>query len=700
MKTTTFHIIGMCCATEQSLIEAKIRELPYVKHIAINLLAEKLTVEFSGNDQSIIHELQKIGFGARVQQTKDTRTYWEKNETLILTCASLLLALSGFITASTANVALLSKIIFLASIATGGFKVFIKAFHSLKQLHLEMNVLMAVATLGAITIGELEEASVVILLFSFSLFLEQTSLKRTRKAIDSLMKQSPTKANVLRNSIEENELVENIVKGEIIIVRPGEIIPLDGIVVSGNSFVNQSAITGESVPVDKKPLDKVYAGTINQNGSLDIQVTEWSTDTVLVKILHSIEVAQSEKAHSQQFAERFAKIYTPIVFLFAILVATLSPLLFHLSFSISFYNALVLLVVACPCALVISTPVTVISALTTAARNGILIKGGKHLEVLGEVQAIAFDKTGTLSEGRLNVSDIVLKNSFSKEEILKIITALESRSEHHFADAMKRYCTENYIQKNGLSIDEFQTIPGKGISGKINSALYYFGNLALIKEVGCSVQSIEKELHSYEQKGESVSLLCDEKEILALVTFSDTEKSNAKEVIASLKESGIKKTIILSGDSEYVAKRFANLLNVDEYHSSLLPNDKISAIRELQRKYKTVAMVGDGINDAPALAAANIGIAMGTNGTDTAIDTADVVLMSDNLQKIPEIIRLSRTTMKILKQNIIFAIGIKSIIFLMGIFGFASLWMAILADDGATIIVIANALRLLKRKIN
>jgi Cd2+/Zn2+-exporting ATPase len=329
---------------------------------------------------------------------------------------------------------------------------------------------------------------------------------------------------------------------------------------------------------------------------------------------------------------------------------------------------------------------------------GILIKGGRHLESLASLQAIAFDKTGTLSEGRLQVAHSISKNSLSQNEMMKIIFVLESRSEHHFADAIKRYAKENNVQQNDYTLDEYKTIPGKGIKGKINNAMYYFGNLSLINEIGCKINSFENEIRKYEQSGETVSFFCSEKEIIGIVTFSDSVKNNAKEVIASLKNLGVKRTIILSGDSEFAVKRFADNLHIDEHRFSLLPDNKIKAIRALKAQYSTVAMVGDGINDAPALASATVGIAMGTNGTDTAIDAADVVLMSDNLKKIVDAITLSKRTNRILKQNIIISLGLKLIIFVMGIFGFATLWMAILADDGATLLVIANALRLLKSK--
>jgi len=694
MKTSTFFIRGMCCATEQSVIENKLRSMKEVLHFSINLIGQKLSVEFEGEQRRIINALKSIGFDAQLQSSVDARSWREKNASLLIVSLSSFTFFIGFTGAELFSSSIVQAI-FLFSILTGGWKVYVKAFHSLRTRSLDMNVLMAIATLGAIALGEWKEAAAVIILYAFALLLEEKSLQRTRNAIQSLLHQSPQSANRISNNIEENVPVENIHVGDILLIRPGEIIPLDGIVHRGESTVNQSAITGESLPVEKSINQQVFAGSLNMRGALEISVTHLVTDSLHAKILQKIEEAQSEKAPSQQFVERFARIYTPAVILTAVVVGCVSPLVLNITYGQSLYRALVLMVVACPCALVISTPIAIVSALTQAARSGILIKGGRHLETLASLQAIAFDKTGTLTTGKFILEKIIPLSTLSSTEIFEIASVLEHRSEHHLASAFDSFEIGEKRNKTLPVIEEFSALPGKGVKGKIENKQYFAGNHLLVEEQGLCSPEVEAMLRQYETDGYTTIFLADEQIVLGLFAFRDEPKKESRSLVTSFHKEGIQQVIVLSGDNYNVTKKLSREIGADEFHAELLPEDKIATMNNLRKQFTSVAMVGDGINDAPALAAANVGIAMGTTGTDLAIETADVVLMTDDLRKISQIIRLSKKAVRIIKQNIAFALITKAAIFFLGINGSATLWMAILADDGAALLVIANSLRLL-----
>ena len=558
-----------------------------------------------------------------------------------------------------------------------------------------MNVLMSVAAIGAALIGEWLEGATVVWLFAIGNLLQTKSIERTRNSIRNLMDLAPPEAWVKVGSEIIKKPVEEITIGDIIIVKPGDKIPLDGEIIQGESSVNQAPITGESIPVDKEIGDTVYAGTINEHGSLEMKVTKLVEDTTISKIIHLVEEAQEQKAPTEAFVDKFASIYTPVVFILALAIMVLPPLLGFGTWGEWFYKGLELLVIACPCALVISTPVAIVSAIGNAAKNGVLIKGGTFLEKAGAITAIAFDKTGTLTEGKPKVSEIKAL-TVSEEELLSIALTLEDYSTHPIAKSIVGYANEKGIQpKNG---ELFKSIVGKGVQATIEEDIYYAGNLKLFEEMNVSLDNVRKHVQEIENKGKTVVIIGTQNQIIGIIAVSDTIRETTASALKALTQSGVNQTVMLTGDNEGTAKVIASEANVNRYFAELLPEDKVDAIKKLQNEGHKVAMVGDGINDAPALATADLGIAMGGAGTDTAMETADIVLMADNLDKLPHTMKLSRKALTIIKQNIWFSIIIKVIALVLIFPGWLTLWIAVLSDTGAALIVILNAIRLLKFK--
>jgi len=584
-----------------------------------------------------------------------------------------------------------------------------------------MSTLMTVAILGAAAIGEWSEGAIVVILFAISEALEEYSMNKARKSIASLMEIAPKEAYIKHGNQEILVPVENIQIGDIMIVKPGEKIAMDGIVSKGTSTINQAAITGESIPVTKSINDEVYAGTLNEDGLLEILVTKAFEDTTLNKIIHLVEEAQAEKAPTQQFVDRFAKYYTPAIILIALLIMILPPMLTSASWSEWFYRGLTVLVVGCPCALVISTPIAIVTAIGNAAKHGVLIKGGVHLENAGSLKVLAFDKTGTLTKGIPTVTDIIsVKDLISKssqsatesdkyissasEETIKslaITAAIEKGSRHPLATAIVRKADELNISYSDIEIDEFQSITGKGIKANVNNELYYIGSPKFFEGLQFNndanvIPNIEQLINELQSQGKTVMLMGTKQDILLMLGVADEIRDSSKRIVEQLYQAGIEKTVMLTGDNKQTAATIANAVGITEYSAELLPEDKMLKVKELMSRYKKVGMVGDGVNDAPALAASNVGIAMGGAGTDTALETADIALMSDDLSKLPYTISLSRKALKIIKQNITFSIGIKVFALLLVIPGWLTLWLAIFADMGATLIVTLNSLRLLR----
>ncbi len=589
---------------------------------------------------------------------------------------------------------------FLAAILIGGYPLFKTGLRNLFRLEFDMRTLMTIAIIGAAIIGEWSEGAVVVILFAISEELEKFSMDKARASIRSLMDIAPKEALIRRNGNTLEIPADEIEIGDIMIVKPGQKLAMDGIVVKGHSSINQAAITGESVPVEKKVKDEVYAGTLNGEGILEVKVTKLVADTTIAKIIHLVEEAQAEKAPSQAFIDRFAKYYTPVIMAIAALVAIVPPLAVGAEWNTWIYQGLSVLVVGCPCALVISTPVSIVTAIGNAARNGILIKGGIHLEETGALNAIAFDKTGTLTKGVPAVTDILALNGNDEKSLFSIFAALEYGSQHPLASAILKRADELALAYKDIQADHFTSMTGKGITAEINGISYFAGSPAFISEV-CEEKvdtQLQAQIYNLQKQGKTVMALCTSKEILALVAVADEVRESSREVIAKLHDMGIKKTVMLTGDNAGTASAIGSLAGVTDIQSELLPQDKLSIIKQLRNDYGKVAMVGDGINDAPALAAATVGIAMGGAGTDTALETADLALMGDDLRKLPFAIKLSRKALTIIKQNITFSLAIKLVALLLVIPGWLTLWIAIFADMGATILVTLNGLRLLKVK--
>ena len=583
-------------------------------------------------------------------------------------------------------------VIAAGAIWLAGIETYTKGLAALRHGKLNINALMSVAVTGAFVIGQWPEAAMVMALYAIAELIEAKAADRARNAIKGLVELAPEQAQVLQDDGSWNTVASKQVELDAIVrIRPGERVPLDGVITQGNSAVNQAPVTGESLPVDRTVGDKLFAGTINETGELQFRVTAGASDTTLARIIHAVEEAQGSRAPTQRFVDRFAAIYTPAVFVFAVAVALLTPWLMGLTWLEAIYKALVLLVVACPCALVISTPVTVVSALASAARRGILIKGGTYLEDARRLKAIALDKTGTITEGKPRLVEWrALDESIDKEQVGRIAMSLAARSDHPVSMAI--------AQGLGLATDDvqgFTALPGRGVEGAIAGKTYVLANHRLAKERNHSSAEIESALATHESQGRTVTLLIDDVGVRALFAVADTIKESSREAIAELTALGVS-AVMLTGDNQATAETIANHAGIEEARGSLLPEDKLAEIKGLQKRFGLTGMTGDGINDAPALAQADIGFAMGGAGTDTAMEAADVVIMNDDLRRIQETIRLSRRTHTVLVQNISLALGIKAVFIVLALFGSATMWMAVFADMGATLLVVANGLRLLR----
>lgn len=592
-----------------------------------------------------------------------------------------------------------SILFYATSILVGGFSLFKVGIRNLLQLQFDMKTLMTVAIIGAGAIGEWGEGAAVVILFAISEALERYSMDKARASIQSLMDIAPKEATIRSGKEEIKIPVEEIKVGDVMIVKPGQKLAMDGVVRKGTSSINQAAITGESVPVTKTSGDQVYAGTLNEEGLLEVEVTKTVDDTTIAKIIHLVEEAQAERAPSQAFVDRFAKYYTPIIMLIAFSIAVIPPLLTSVEWGEWIYRGLAVLVVGCPCALVISTPVSIVTAIGSAARNGVLIKGGIYLEQAGSLDTIAFDKTGTLTRGVPEVTDFINVINLDQNEILLLAAALEKGSEHPLAAAIVRKAEKEELDLSEIQVEDFSSVTGKGVKGTVRDKMYFIGSPHWFKEFNATSDNTEilKETVELQNQGKTVMILGTVEGPMALFAVADEVREESKNVIEELHEIGIKTSIMLTGDNQATAKAIGEKLGVKEVHAELLPEDKLTFIKKFRENKRQVGMVGDGVNDAPALAASTVGIAMGGVGTDTALETADIALMADDLSKLPYTIRLSRRTLRIIKENITFSIGIKAIALLLIVPGWLTLWMAIFADMGATLLVTLNSLRLLRK---
>ncbi|MEJ8815181.1 heavy metal translocating P-type ATPase [Variovorax ureilyticus] len=583
----------------------------------------------------------------------------------------------------------------IAAIAIGlaGLETYVKGLNALRQARLNINALMSVAVTGAFVIGQWPEAAMVMALYAIAELIEARSVDRARNAIKALVDLAPSDAEVRQADGTWLRMPATAVAiGAIARVKPGERLALDGIVVRGSSSIDQSPVTGESIPVDKEPGDAVFAGTVNGHGEIEFRVTAAASDTTLARIIHAVEEAQGSRAPTQRFVDRFAAVYTPVVFALAVAVAVLPPLFLGWAWLASIYKALVLLVIACPCALVISTPVTIVSGLAAAARRGILIKGGTYLEDARLIKAVALDKTGTLTEGAPKLVAFSAWGGMQADEVTvsRLAKSLAARSDHPVSKAIAQGLDVDVVE-----VDGFAALPGRGVAGTVGAEALVLGNHRLIRERGQSDARLEAELATHEALGRTVTLLASERGVLGVFAIADTLRSDAANAIAQLRALGVT-PVMLSGDNQATAQAVARDAGITDARGGLLPQDKLDVIREMRTRYGATAMAGDGINDAPALAQADIGFAMGAAGTDTAMEAADVVIMNDRLGRIAETIRLSRRTHAVLWQNISLALAIKVVFFVLAVFGSATMWMAVFADMGASLLVVGNGLRLLR----
>ena len=583
------------------------------------------------------------------------------------------------------------------AIALAGFSTYVKGLAALRKGRLNINALMSVAVTGAFLIGQWPEAAMVMALYAIAELIEARSVDRARNAIKGLLDMTPENAETRQpDGAWATIAAKSVAIGAVVRVKPGARIPLDGVITSGATSIDQAPVTGESIPVDKAAGDPVFAGTINLTGTFEARVTAGAGDTLLARIIHAVEQAQGSRAPTQQFIERFAAIYTPAVFGLALVLALLAPWLLDWSWTQAFYKALVLLVIACPCALVISTPVTLVSALAAAARRGILIKGGAHLEAARRIRAIALDKTGTITEGKPKlVATEIRPSEHAQAQILRWAADLAGHSDHPVSKAIAQGLDRNQGQGE---LQGFTALPGRGIQARTDGLELVLGNHRLIEERGLCSPQIEAHLALHEEQGRTVTMLASKRQVLAIFAVADSIKESSREALAQLHALGVA-SVMLSGDNLATAHAIAKEAGIDDARGNLLPEDKLAAMQELQQRYGFVAMAGDGINDAPALARADIGFAMGGSGTDIAMEAADVVIMNDDLRRIPETIRLSRKTQAVFWQNIALALGIKAVFLALAIFGSATMWMAVFADMGASLLVVANGLRLLGRRI-
>lgn len=715
----SFRVEGLCCAEEMGILRRVVG--PVVgdpEYLAFDVLNGKMIVSPVARDvadEKIIKAVDTTGMKAALfieQEAADARAKQHRRLGTFTVASGLFWAIALVVQAvlffsSTNSTDVFSvfqsvpsgpvEVLYMLAIVAGLRLVAPKGWYALKTLRPDMNLLMLVAVAGAIGIGEWFEGATVAFLFSLSLYLESWSVGRARKAVAALMDIAPTVVRLLKPNGSEEDVPANSVKpGATFVVRGGDRIPLDGVVRKGVGSVDQAPITGESVPVMKEAGDDVYAGTINGEGSFEVEATKGADDTMLARIIRMVSEAQARRAAAEQWVEKFARVYTPAVMVLAILLATIPPLLFGAAWMDWFYRALVLLVIACPCALVISTPVSIVAGLTSAARNGVLIKGGVFLELPARLKALAFDKTGTITNGLPTVTDVYPLSGHSVEELLTRAASLEARSSHPLAEAILTRAKEDGVEYQAA--ENVELLPGRGLSGQRNGKSYWLGSRRFLNEKDFEIGEADAKARELEAEGKTVVAVGTDAHVCGLIALADTVRDTAEELVSQLHKAGVVKLVMLTGDNKATAERVASSVGIDEVRAELLPEDKVAAVEQLSHEYETVAMIGDGVNDAPAMARASFGIAMGAIGSDAAIETADIALMKDDLSRLPWLIHHSKRTLQIIHQNIAFAFIVKGILVVLTAMGFASLWAAILGDVGATLIVVTNALRLLKDK--
>ena len=705
---TVFRISSMDCASEESEIRRALEPITGIRGLSFQLGARTLAIDAPADlVLQALEVIRRAGFDPQpIQPLGDEPSHADNDghehnfsSGIGRMVGALVLAVLAESVSFFAPDALPWKVLGMtvATIAIGlaGLDTYKKGWFALRNGKLNINALMTVAVTGAFLIGQWPEAAMVMALYAIAELIEAKAVDRARNAIKGLLALAPDTAEVQQQAGWQTMPVKSVELGAIVRIKPGERVPLDGVVTAGNSTINQAPVTGESIPVDKAVGDAVFAGTINETGALEFKVTAAANNSTLARIIHAVEQAQGTRAPTQRLVDRFAGVYTPVVFALALAVVVLMPLLTSVTWMDAAYKALVLLVIACPCALVISTPVTVVSGLAAAAKKGILIKGGVHLETARKLKAIALDKTGTITEGKPKLVEWLLVDaSANKTEMGRIALSLAANSDHPVSKAIAAGLVAQNAEQ-AVSVDGFAALVGRGVQGAIQGQDYVMGNHRLIEERGQCSPSLEAVLKTYEEAGRTVTLLASTAGVLALFAVADTIKNSSKAAITDLKDLGVT-PVMLTGDNAATAKALAVQAGIDDARGNLLPEDKLTAIKDMQQRYGATGMSGDGINDAPALAQADIGFAMGGMGTDIAMEAADVVIMNDDLRRIASTIRLSRDTHAVLWQNIALALGIKAVFLVLAVFGTATMWMAVFADMGASLLVVFNGLRLLR----
>jgi len=697
LRKEVYRISGMDCGDCAAKLERRLAAMPGVRSAAVSFAVGKLTVTHDLAESEIVRLVQQAGFEPFKEEKMGRlpaqgTPLWQNSRT-IATLGSGILLVVATVMSWTATATGYTDYLFGLATIIGGFYAARSGLYGLRAFSFDMNVLMTTAVLGAAAIGEWHEGAMVAFLFSLGNTLQNYTLDKTRNSIRALMELAPPEATVIRGLQEVRLPVEEIAVGDVIIVKPGERIAMDGVIRSGASAINEATITGESIPAEKTEGDTVYAGTLLEHGALEITVAKSVDDSTLARITHLVEEAQTGKAPSQQFVDVFAKYYTPLVLIAAAGVMFLPWLFFAQPFSPWFYKGLVLLVISCPCALVISTPVSIVAAIGNASRNGVLIKGGAYLEQMGSIRAIAFDKTGTLTQGRPEVTDVVAAPGFTEADLLSKAAAVEKWSEHPLAKAIVE-------RARGIRLPtaaHFKALAGRGARAEIDGKAVFIGNPRLFEELAFDISQFRQSVRALEQDGKTVMLLGEGDRIVGLLAVADAIREKSRDAVEELRKAGMKHVTMLTGDNNRVAGAIAGKMKLDAYYSDLLPEDKVKAVKKIAEQFGKVVMVGDGVNDAPALATASVGIAMGVAGSDVALETADVALMTDDLSKLSYLIRLSRKTVTVIYQNIGFSIFVKIIFLLAMGLGMSSLWLAVFADMGASLLVTVNGMRLMRQ---
>ena len=691
-----FRVEGMDCNEEVVILERRLKPLAGMEAVSADVIGQRLHVKYDAakiTTSEMVDAVGQTGMRMWLEHDEPRASASDVRARLWLTIGSGAAIVAG-LGLSAAGAAIPATALFASATVAGGVFPARRALAAMRTRTIDINVLMVIAVAGAVALGEWREAASVVFLFAVAQWLEVRTLERARQAIRALVDLSPRQATVKRDGVEAVVPIEELAPGDHVLVRPGEKVPVDGRVIAGHSDVNEAPMTGESLPVDKAVDDEVYAGTINGRGALDVLVTRLGRDTRLARIIHLVEDAQSKRAPVQAFVDRFARVYTPAVIVLAAVVALLPPFAMGADWATWFYRALVLLVIACPCALVISTPVSIVAALSAAARSGVLIKGGAYLERLADVRVVAFDKTGTLTRGDLRVAEVIPTGVATAEDVLRYAAAVEARSEHPVARAIVDRARS--VSPDVMPAAAFSSMPGLGAEAQVAGRHVVVGNERLFAARGIDLGRIGA-VGSRRARGQSVVFVAADDMLLGCIAVSDHPRETARETVELLKAYGIKRVVMLTGDHPDSARAIAEGLGVDEHHGSLLPEQKHALVQQLRGR-GAVLMVGDGVNDAPALAAADVGVAMGAVGTDAALETADVALMSDELLKLPYMLRLARATVRNIKTNVAVSLILKAAFLVLAITGSATLWMAVLADTGASVIVVANALRLLRTR--